>query len=74
MDHLTQLKEALLTGRDTDVLIDACYVDFLENYQASNACVFSNLLRMARNTPRITEILKVIDLVRFPVEKAVATE
>lgn len=71
MENLAKLKNTVLAGRDCKEVVEACYRDFLDNFNAAEATMFLNLLEMATRTPRIEEILKVIDFVRFPVKKVV---
>lgn len=66
-----KLKVAVLARKDCEGAVEACYRDFLDNFDAVEATIFLNLLEMATKTPRIEEILKVIDFVRFPVKKFV---
>lgn len=74
MENLMKLKGNTLAGRDCKEAVEACYRDFLHSFKAVEATVFLSLLEMAVKTPRIEEILKVMDFVRFPVKKFVENE
>lgn len=72
MDNLASLKTALLSSECPDEAIEKCYADFLNQYDYTLSTILYGLLQMAEPTPRINEILKVFDLIRFPVKKPFA--
>ena len=71
MENLIKLKESILHKKDYTNEIEACYSDFLNSFDFSNATIFLNLLEMCESNRRLEEILKVFDFIRFPVKKAV---
>ena len=71
MEGLEALKTAIFCNADSSESVERCYAGLLEDYSPVHATIFITLLEMANRSPRIDEILKVIDLIRFPVKKAV---
>jgi hypothetical protein len=70
MDNLLSLKEAIFNLRETNDLVLLCYNDLLDNYNPEQCCIFINLLEMLEKNEKIIEIMKVLDLIRFPVKKS----
>lgn len=71
MENLIKFKEAILQKRESKQELENCYLDFLNDFNITNATIFTNLLNMCEITERIEEIYKVLDLVRFPVKKSI---
>lgn len=64
-----KLKDAILTKSSTDDLIELCYSDFLNNFDIKQANSLYNLLKHLEPTKRNLEILKVLELIKFPAKK-----
>lgn len=71
MDNLIKLKECIFRNKPSSDAIELCYKDFLDDFEPANAHIFLNLLEMTEKTPRMQEILKVFNFVKFPVKKTI---
>ena len=69
MENLAALKDAVFAEEKPDRRLEACYADLLENYTDEKGYIFYNLLCLVRKTSRVQEMLKVVDLIRFPVKR-----
>jgi len=74
MENLLALKEAIFTRGDPAEAVERCYSDFLGIFDPQHAAIFMGLLEMLEQTPRVGEILRVLDYVRFPVKKALGVD
>lgn len=74
MENLEELKKLIFAKKSVTDQIETCYADFLSDYSTCNAAIFLNLLEMLDATPRIEEILRVFDFIRFPVKKTLQIE
>ena len=66
--NLLKLKDAILMRRELTVKLEACYKDFLNNFNLENTSVFSYLIELTEENERIREIKKVLDFIRFPIK------
>lgn len=66
---LLDFKKAILKDENGEDELERCFAAFLDEYDYRQATIFYNLLKIAKPTPRISEILKIFDFVRFPVKR-----
>ncbi len=71
MDKLKRLKHAIFYQKDIEKCVEECYEEFLEGNTFHEINIFINLLEMIDNkNERIIEILKVMNLIKFPINKS----
>lgn len=71
MNNFENLKNAILFNKETKQYIEDSYNYILENPTLPEINIFINLLSMVGNkSKRTMEILKVIDFIRFPINKS----
>lgn len=74
LESFQRLKNAILCKHDISAPLEEAYADFLSEYSPQRGNILANLLKMVEPTPRIEEIQKVINFVRFPVKKSITQE
>lgn len=71
MEGLEALKAAVCSNADTSGPLERCYAELLDDYNQVHATIFMNLLEMVDRSPRVEEMLRVMDFIRFPVKKSI---
>jgi hypothetical protein len=69
MDSLVRLKERILRRDDCSEELESSYRAFLSEYNSERTEILISLLEMMDPSPRVNEILLVMDLIRFPVRR-----
>lgn len=75
-NSLTRLKTLIFSNKSAEVsdAIDLCLDGILDQYDHSQMTVFTRLMEMLLDTdmsPKASKMLKIVDLVKFPVKKAI---
>lgn len=73
---LLRLKSQIFSNNlaETAETMHACLHEILKNYSHSNMIIFTRLLEMQLQTelrPESQKMLRIVDLVKFPVKKSV---
>jgi len=68
MENLSEFKNAILKNQSIEACLENCYRSFLNVTSLEESELFLGLLCLCKESPRVNEILKVLDLVRFPIK------
>ena len=69
MDGISRLRNSIFKEENISEEIELYYSFLLETPNLRNVTSFYNLILLVPKNPRINEITKVLDLIRFPLKK-----